>query len=65
MNLSEGKCNVLHLEWINPMPRYKLGQTASKGRKGPGGHGGGQAEHKLAVCPCIKDQLCSEHLHRK
>lgn len=58
--MTEGKCKVLHLEWNNPMPQYSLGQ------EGAWGHGEGQAEHKLVVCPCSKSvQLCSEHLHQE
>lgn len=54
------------LEWNKPMPQCRLGQTVSKGRKGSVGHGGGQGEHKLAVCTCMKEgQLCSQRLFQE
>lgn len=43
-----------------------MGQSASKGRKRPGGHGGGQVANKLEACSCSKgDQLCSEQMHQE
>lgn len=64
-SLAEGRCKILHLEWNNPTPQLWLGQAASKGRKGAGSSAGGQVEHKLAVCPGSKNQLCSNHLHQE
>ena len=42
----------------NIMKFYKRPQTslnAGSGRKGPGGPGGHQVEHKSATCPCGKE----------
>lgn len=56
---------VLHLEWNNLPPQFRLGHTASEGRKGPGNCGGGHVEHRLAVCPGGINQLCGEYLHQE